>query len=261
LFLREIRSGERENYMKTLLTGILTAAVLCGTAIAQESAQPIPAQSGGPGQVSHTSSRIAPGSVIPVLLSRSIDAKKVKVGDPVEAKVTQDLKADGALIIAKDTKVLGHVTQAQARNKEQKESQVGIAFDHAVTKSGDNLPLSMSIQAIIAPPSQNADGSGGTGSAGQPSSAQAAPSVRSGGIGGGAVSPPSSPTGGAEEPTGGPMPGHARPTITGETQGIVGISNLNLSSAADATQGSIISSDKNNVKLESGTLMLLRVNQ
>lgn len=246
--------------MKTLLTGILVAAILCGIAIAQESAQPIPAQSGGSGLVSHTSSRIAPGSVIPVLLTKSIDAKKVKIGDPVEAKVTQDLRADGALIIAKDTKVFGHVTQSQARNKEQKESQVGIAFDHAVTKSGDNLPLSMSIQAIIAPPSQNADGSGGTGS-GQPSSAQAAPSIRSGGIGGSAVSPPSSPTGSAEEPTGGPMPGNARPTITGETQGIVGISNLNLSTVAGAAQGSIISSDKNNVKLESGTLMLLRVNQ
>jgi hypothetical protein len=246
--------------MKTLLTGILGAAVLCGIAIAQESAQPTPAQAGGSGLISHTSSRIAPGSVIPVLLSRTIDAKKVKVGDQVEAKVTQDLKADGEVIIPKDTKVLGHVTQAQARNKEQKESQVGIAFDHTVTKSGDNLPLSMSIQAIIAPPSQNADGSGGTGSGGQPSSAQAAPSVRSGGIGGGAVSPPNSPTGGAEESTGGPMPGNARPTITGETQGVVGISNLNLS-IAGATQGSVVSSDKNNVKLESGTLMLLRVNQ
>src|SRR6202048_5195592 len=36
--------------------------------------------------------RIAPGSVIPVLLTKTIDAKKAKTGDEVVAKVTQDLK-------------------------------------------------------------------------------------------------------------------------------------------------------------------------
>ena len=35
---------------------------------------------------------IAPGSVIPVQLAKSIDAKKVKTGDEVEAKVTEYLK-------------------------------------------------------------------------------------------------------------------------------------------------------------------------
>ena len=40
-------------------------------------------------------------------------------------------------MMPKDTQVVGHVTVAQIRNKEQKESQVGIAFDHAVMKTGD----------------------------------------------------------------------------------------------------------------------------
>jgi hypothetical protein len=40
------------------------------------------------------------------------------------------------------------------------------------------------------------------------------------------------------------------------------MSDLKLVTAApDATQGSLVSSEKNNVKLESGTIMLLRVNQ
>jgi hypothetical protein len=42
---------------------------------------------------------------------------------------------------------------------------------------------------------------------------------------------------------------------------VVGIADLKLSAAANTAQGSVISSEKNNVKLESGTLMLLRVNQ
>jgi len=43
---------------------------------------------------------------------------------------TQDMKTPGGeVLVPKDTKVMGHVTEAQPRNKEQKESQVGIAFD------------------------------------------------------------------------------------------------------------------------------------
>jgi hypothetical protein len=54
----------------------------------------------------------------------------------------------------------------------------------------------------------------------------------------------------------------SRPPITAQTQGVVGISNLTLTStASNPAEGSVVSSDKNNVKLESGTMMLLRVNQ
>jgi hypothetical protein len=53
----------------------------------------------------------------------------------------------------------------------------------------------------------------------------------------------------------------ARPPITAQTQGVVGISDLTLTPAAqNTTQGSVVTSEKNNVKLESGTLLLLRVN-
>ncbi len=56
------------------------------------------------------------------------------------AKVTQDMKnTSGEVIVAKDTKVMGHVTQSQARNKEQKESEVAIAFDHAVLTNGSQM--------------------------------------------------------------------------------------------------------------------------
>jgi hypothetical protein len=53
----------------------------------------------------------------------------------------------------------------------------------------------------------------------------------------------------------------ARPPITGSTQGVIGISNLKLESARTATQGSVLSSEKNNVKVESGTMLLLKVTQ
>src|SRR6266851_8305749 len=168
--------------MKTLLTGI-AGMVLCGLALAQETTPPqtsstapqdqqspvtSPSAQASSGQASGAP-RIAPGSVIPVQLTKSIDAKKVKTGDEVEAKVTEDLKAEnGEIVMPQNTQVVGHITVAQMRNKEQKESQVGIAFDHAVMKTGGEMLLPMSIQAIIASPTSNPENSNATGESAAP---------------------------------------------------------------------------------------------
>jgi hypothetical protein len=218
--------------------------------------------------------KIAPGSVIPVQLVKTIDAKKMKTGDPVEARVTQDLKAtNGELIIPKDTKVVGHVTESQARNKEQKESQVVVAFDRAVINGGDvNLP--MSIQAIIAPqslhPNSNSTGNGEqasqtssapTGGAPGTAAASGAGPARGGAMGSGEAPQASSAPTGGNESQGSDSASASHPPITGNTQGVIGISNLKLAPAAGATNASVLTSDKNNVKVESGTFMLLRVSQ
>jgi hypothetical protein len=42
---------------------------------------------------------------------------------------------------------------------------------------------------------------------------------------------------------------------------VIGISNLTLAPPSNGTQGTVMTSDKNNVKLESGTMLLLKVNQ
>jgi hypothetical protein len=55
---------------------------------------------------------------------------------------------------------------------------------------------------------------------------------------------------------------NANVPITAETQGVVGMPDLKLESAgANSTQGSVVTSEKNNVKLDSGTMLLLKVNQ
>jgi hypothetical protein len=203
--------------------------------------------------------RIAPGSVIPVLLTKTIDAKRAKTGDEVVAKVTQDLKTNsGDVIVSKDTKILGHVTAAQPHTKEQKDSQLAIAFDRAVEKNGTEMQLPMSIQAIIGP--QNNSPAGDSNQAAPNSAPTTAPSGsgRPGAMGGSAPQATPTPSTGGTTPTDSQPSAHA--PITAETQGVVGISNLKLEPAAQANQGSVVSSDKNNVKLESGTMMLLRVN-
>jgi hypothetical protein len=280
--------------MKTVLIRILSGALMVGVAAAQDGATP-PAsapsqpQSSTPAQLptqptdaapttqspqtqaaqagtgpttTGAPTRIAPGSVIPVELTKGIDVKKAKTGDEVVAKVTQDMKTNsGEVVVPKDTKVLGRVTEAQPRSKEQKESEIGIAFDHAVMKNGSEVQLPMSIQAIIGP--QNNQTSAGGNSEGVPSGGSGGYSnpQRTGGMGGSAPAPtPSAPT--ANMPSDAQTGTNARPRITAQTEGVVGISDLKLTTAAPTpNQGSVVSSEKNNVKLESGTLMLLRVNQ
>lgn len=202
--------------------------------------------------------RLAAGSVIPVQLTKGIDAKKAKSGDEVVAKVIQDMKTNsGELIFAKDTKVIGHVTEAQARSKEQKESQVGIAFDRAVMKNGSEMQMPMSIQAIIGPQNNS------NASAGQSAESAPAPSGNTAGrtSGMGASRPSAAPENGTA-PADDKSTGNARPPITAATQGVVGMSDLKLENARQApAQGSVVTSEKNNVKLDSGTMLLLRVNQ
>lgn len=263
--------------MKAVLTSIFSFALMLGIAAAQDSAAP---PSASPSSEPHASTtaqpmvpesstpapptRIAAGSVIPVSLTKTIDAKKAKTGDEVVAKVTADVKtSDGEMLVPKDTKVVGHVTEAQPRNKEQKESVVGVAFDHAVMKDGSEMQMPMSIQAIIAP--ENNQNSAGGSAEGVPSTGSGAypNSSRPGGMAGSTPSPmPSAPTVGGNVPSDTQTGANARPRITAQTEGVVGISDLKLTAAAPAAnQGSLVSSEKNNVKLESGTFMLLRVNQ
>jgi hypothetical protein len=200
--------------------------------------------------------------VIPVQLTKTVDAKKAKTGDPIMAKVTMDMTTStGEVLVPKDTKVIGHITEAQARTKEQKESQLGIAFDRAVLKDGE-VSLPMSIQAVIAPPSNNANG--GESDQGAPSVGGSAASPMSGGRNGSAGqtqaggTPPSALP---SEGSGASQGNGARPPINGNTQGVVGISNLKLEPGQNAAQGSVLSSEKNNVKVESGTTLLLKVSQ
>jgi hypothetical protein len=261
---------------KHLAIAILCAGLVCGSSLAQNQTPSSPdpgatqapqnpapqAPSAGPtpgNQPQTAAARIAPGVVIPVQLTKTVDAKKAKPGDPVVATVTQDLKTNsGEVVVPKDSKILGHVTEAQASTKEQKASELGITFDNAVTKRGE-LKQPMLIQAIIAPLNNESSNSGGSGP-GEPVTGGGTATSPMGGRApqSGASQPQPRSTGGTDAQAGG---GTSRPPINGSTQGVIGMPELKLeANAQNAALGSVVSSEKGNVKLESGTLMLLRVN-
>jgi hypothetical protein len=278
-------SNEHGGTMKRILTGLFFAALALTLAAAQNNATPAstssasqspqspqtqaaptPAPQSQAPQTSASSqpqhvTRIAPGSVIPVSLTKTIDAKKAKTGDEVVAKVTQDMKSTtGEVIVAKDTKMIGHVTESQPRTKDQKESQVAISFDKAVLKDGNEMQMPMSIQAVVAP-ENNPTPSGSSSSAGtsEAPSPNAGSNTRSG-MGGSSAPQPSAPSSTNGEASNNAQGANPRPAITAQTQGVIGVSNLTLVAAPTPGQGSLLTSDKNNVKIEGGTMLLLKVN-
>ena len=118
------------------------------------------ASAAGAANAGNNSAGISNGSNINATLASSLDAKRNKPGDEVEARTDQDVKQDGKVVLKKGTRLVGHVTQAQARSKEQAQSQLGVVFDHAVLKNGQNVPFNASIQALAAAQSATAASAG-----------------------------------------------------------------------------------------------------
>ena len=94
------------------------------------------------------SGQLTSGSTFQAELVKPVDARKSKPSDEVVAKTTQDVKSDGQVIIPKGSRLIGKVTEAKAAGNGQSDSQVGIAFDHAVLKDGRQVPIAVGIQAI-----------------------------------------------------------------------------------------------------------------
>lgn len=222
------------------------------------------------------------GTAFNAILDKPVDAKKSKPGDTVTAHTTET-KND----IPKGTKLVGHVTQASARAKGDSASQLGIQFDRAVLKNGQEVPFNAAIQAMA--PARTADSftnddlesmstvepnlstvsmAGGRGSAGGLTSAAGGTvgavthtTAANGGIRG-----PLNSTGGSITHVAGTSHGavgglNTAGQLTSNSRGVFTMRDLNLNSAASSgTQGSVITSAGKNVHLDGGTRLLM-VNQ
>ncbi len=229
---------------------------------------------------SSTEAALTGGSTLQAELTKPVDAKKAKAGDEVNAKLTQDLKSDGKVVLHKGTRLVGHVTEAQAHSKEHAESKLGIVFDKAMPKGGGEVAFNGVIQAI-APPLQSSVAAGGDmmGGMSAPAAGGGARSTSGGmlsGVGGAASSTlgsatgavggtTSSVTGAAGATTNGTLGSAtqgvgANGALTSASRGALSMPGVNLASAASgATQASVISSADHTVKLDSGTQLVLQV--
>ncbi len=281
--------------MKKFLV-IAVAVLLCaGTAAAQAQAESQAKASAKAGASASAnaggqSASLQSGTTFEAELSKSVEAKKCKPGDRVEAKATKDVKssADGQVVVPKGSKILGRVTEAKARGEGQAESSLGIVFEKAVTKDGREIPLNVLIQAVAASHSALAAESAAhdtmamtsaTGSAagsgrasgggglvgGVTSTAGTAVGATTGAVGG--VGQTAGATLGATTQTAAGVTGavggvgglDTMGNFTSNSSGVLGLRGLALQSeSAGSASGSVISSSTQNVRLDSGTRFLLR---
>ena len=199
-----------------------------------------------------------PGAaVVPVVLAKSIDSKKAKVGDAIAARIEADVLSGDKVILPRGAKIIGKVTAATSRSRGDGTSSLAFAFDRLQTKGGRTLAMTAVVQAIAAPepPQPMAPPMGSNAGA----SAESGPAY--GGANAGAPGMAGSPVGAVPE-TGtsaaGTMPtaAGAGAILTPQTTGVVGMSDVELNSDGDTAQ---LSSNEKSVKLESGTRILLRI--
>jgi hypothetical protein len=227
--------------------------------------------------------KLESGSVIEAALTKSLDAKKNKVGDEVVARVTKDLKHEGKVIVPKNSRLLGRVTEARARGEGQSESALGLQFDRVMMKDGREYPVRLAIQAVAAAQSAVAasaendmmrpresdhartapapSGSGGGVLGGVSSTVGSTVNATAGAVGGvaGAAGTTVDSAVGANAGRGGSGQAGIVGTLTSNSSGVIGLRDLSLrSESSQEASSSVLVSSTRNVHLESGTRFLLR---
>lgn len=91
---------------------------------------------------------VAREPIVVAKLAAPLEAGKAKVGDRVAAKVIGDYIKAGEIVIPRGSVLSGHVTQAQKRNKSNRESRLAFSFDQIQLKGGKLLPFEGQIVAV-----------------------------------------------------------------------------------------------------------------
>src|SRR5579875_3528267 len=269
---RQPQSGSQASHSaKTAASQNGSAAAVSASAASNGSAS----ANAGP-----ASAGVSNGTAVNAELLTTIDAHKCRPGQRVVARTTSDVKEGKRVVLRRGTRLIGHVTEAQAHTKAHAESAVGIVFDEAVLKKGRTIPFHATIQALAAARSVTDAGfgddnmmagggggavGGGGGLLGGAGGAVGATAGMAGGAAGnlgrtagGSLNSATSAAGSAS----GNLRGlNAAGQLTSTSSGVFGLQGMNLSSSAgSATEGSVITSANRNVHLSSGTQMLLKTN-
>ncbi len=222
------------------------------------SAQNLNEMENAPAQQSSAQQAGGGGEAIHVVLTKTLDAKKLKPGDPVSARTTQEMRGSDGSVVPAGSMVKGHIVAAAARTKGDPQSSIAIGFDNIVLKNGQQVPLQATIQAVGAPAITSAEQYGSQG--GQPAmtspGAPNSPGTLSpaGPIGGGVpVTGLPEPQGPSPQTNGNPGNAPNPGGLTTQSTGVVGLRNIELQ------PNSTLTSNGKDLKLDSGTEMILRV--
>ncbi len=187
------------------------------------------AQTATQAQSAQHSANAAHHGTFTVELLKPLDSRKLKQGDPVEAKLTGGITLPSGAQVPRGARVIGHITEARARSKSDSESALGISFDKIVWSGNESLAIQGTLQAVA--PNPNGDITTGGSAVDYGNSLKMETTNNSS-----APNMQSSPV----------------PLLNDDSTGVLGFKNMKL---ADG----VITSTGKDLKLDSGTRMLLNV--
>lgn len=186
-------------------------------------------------------------------LQNRLDARKVKAGDLVILKLSQDIKSNGEVVVKKGSRLVGHITEARRQTKGEKMSSLNIVFDHLQNGTME-IPINAAITSITQAINHTAvdDGMFDSNTSANSSSRASSRSQQSGGL-----------IGGATNTVGGVV--NSTTETSGHTSGSLGQTlkgvQIMQSSNAKADGTSTLSLTGGDLRLEKGTSFNLILNQ
>jgi hypothetical protein len=85
-------------------------------------------------------------------LEGKLNSATAKVGDRVVLKTTEKVQTADGTVIPRGTRLVGHITQVQARDATHRFAQLAIAFDHAELKNGQSIAIFTLIRGVNSSP-------------------------------------------------------------------------------------------------------------
>ena len=201
-----------------------------------------------------------PVSTVFAVLTKSVESKSATVGQELNLRTISEIVVDGQVIIPLGSRLVGHVAEVITKGKDEPQSALSIVIDKAIKPEGAEISVQAIIAAIAAPQnnSLSSDPTYGMMHSNEPKMIGAGPggATSSGGLS--SVSKTSSTAAVATANIKGRMD---EPLILNQnSQGAVGYEGLSLSWHLMAPPPvTVFSSKGKNVKLETGTQMLLRM--
>ena len=141
--------------MKRFLV-ILAAAAFAATAGAQANAG-ASATGSAAAQAGKASASASQATAVSAELTKKLSTKDARVGEEVVAKTTGKATLADGTKLPKGSKLIGHVTEVQAKSHAHHDAQLAFAFDHAVLRDGQEVPIHATMDSITAPSAMAAD--------------------------------------------------------------------------------------------------------
>src|SRR6266705_1694644 len=85
------------------------------------------------------------------VLTKTLDSKSAFPGQELALRTLSDVVVDGVVVIPKDSKMMGRVTQVTTKGKDGSPSAMAVVIDKAVKSDGSEISVQAIIAAVAAP--------------------------------------------------------------------------------------------------------------